>query len=111
MHRSDAVAQSLHCAGQSSYAHFFDAAPDPNLHYIRDPFYFQWLQKANIPAPRAAAYLAGFNLEGRRGGAVLLEAIEPSVTLDEFLNDRELRAEAVAEHRKLANQVIEMKTL
>jgi tRNA A-37 threonylcarbamoyl transferase component Bud32 len=68
----------------------------------------QWLQKAGIRAPRAVAYLVGFKLEGEAGDAVILEAIEPSVPLDELLNDRELHAAAVPEHRALADEVISL---
>ena len=74
----------------------------------REFFRLQWLQKAAIPAPRAVAYLAGFRLQGRAGDAVILEAIEPSVPLDEYLNQRELEGKPVAEHRQLADALIEL---
>jgi tRNA A-37 threonylcarbamoyl transferase component Bud32 len=69
----------------------------------------QWLQKAKIPSPRAVAYLAGYNLSGRKGDAVILQAIEPSVPLDQLLNDQALAGEYPSrERRKLADQVIDL---
>jgi tRNA A-37 threonylcarbamoyl transferase component Bud32 len=65
----------------------------------------QWLQKADIPAPRAVAALYGFSLDGQSGDAVVLHAIEPSVPLDAYLNDLELRGEPVEHHRQLAADV------
>jgi len=65
----------------------------------------QWLQKAAIPAPRAVSALMGFPLKGQIGDAVILEAIEPSVPLDQILIDAELRGEPVPDHLHLANQV------
>ena len=72
----------------------------------------QWLQKAGINAPRAVAYLMGFKMNvpgGDRtidGDAVILEAIEPSVPLEQFLSEREVDGRPVPEHRNLANQII-----
>ena len=51
----------------------------------------QWLQKADIPAPRVVAALYGFHLSGRTGDAVILHAVEPSVQLDHYLNAYELQ--------------------
>ena len=65
----------------------------------------QRLQKAAIPAPRAVAFLAGLRIAERIGDAVILEALEPSVQLDLYLNDHELRAAAVPDRRRLAEQV------
>lgn len=75
---------------------------------IREFHRLQWLQKAGIPAPRAVAFLMGFKLEGADGDAVIFEAIEPSVPLDEYLNDRELSGVPVAGHRNLADQVVDL---
>jgi tRNA A-37 threonylcarbamoyl transferase component Bud32 len=66
----------------------------------------QWLQKANIPAPRAVAVMMGFKIEDRVGDAVILEGIEPSVQLDQILIEAELRGQAVPNHLELAEQVI-----
>jgi len=74
----------------------------------REFFRLQWLQKAGIPAPRAVALLNGFTLNEQRGDAVILEAIEPSVPLDALLTEAELEGRAVAGHRSLAAQVIEI---
>ncbi len=65
----------------------------------------QWLQKASIPAPRAVAALLGFRLKDQVGDAVILEAIEPSVQLDQVLNDLELRGDPIPDHLKLAAEV------
>jgi tRNA A-37 threonylcarbamoyl transferase component Bud32 len=65
----------------------------------------QRLQKASIPAPRAVAYLAGLRVADRLGDAVILEALEPSVQVDLYLNDLDLRGEPVPDHLKLAEQV------
>lgn len=67
----------------------------------------QWLQKAKIPSPRAVAYLAGYTLSGRKGDAVILQAIEPSIPLDQLLNDQALAGEYPAQQRRqLADQLI-----
>ncbi|MDB5300317.1 MAG: putative kinase [Phycisphaerales bacterium] len=65
----------------------------------------QWLQKAQIPAPRAVAAMMGFNLNGTVGDAVVLEAIEPSVQLDEYFSRYELRGERAPDHLKIAGQI------
>lgn len=68
----------------------------------------QRLQRAEVPAPRAVAYLGGFRVGDRSGDAVILNAIEPSVQLDDFLNGHELRAERVPNHLELSRQVREL---
>ena len=69
----------------------------------------QWLQKAKVPAPRAVAQLVGFVLDGRKGDAVLLQAIEPSVPLDQLLNDQALPGEHPPhDRRRIADQLIEL---
>ncbi|MDB5332527.1 MAG: hypothetical protein JWP03_3678, partial [Phycisphaerales bacterium] len=65
----------------------------------------QWLQKAQIPAPRAVAAMMGFALNGRVGDAVVLEAIEPAVQLDEYFSRYELRGESAPDHLKIAGQI------
>lgn len=66
------------------------------------------LQKARIPAPRAVAVLKGFKLNQRQGDAVILEAIEPSIQLDRYLNDCDLAGGQVPDRRKLVDQLIEL---
>lgn len=69
----------------------------------------QWLQKAKVPSPRAVAYLGGFTLSGQKGDAVILQAIEPSVPLDQLLNEQALAGEyPSAQRRRLADQVIDL---
>ena len=65
----------------------------------------QWLQKAGIPAPRAVAVMMGFKINDQVGDVVILEAIEPSVQLDQVLIDAELRGEVLPDHLKIAEQV------
>lgn len=65
----------------------------------------QWLQKADIPAPRAVAVILGFRLNHQIGDAVILHAIEPSLPLDQYLNDLQFNAEPVPDHLQLAKQV------
>jgi tRNA A-37 threonylcarbamoyl transferase component Bud32 len=65
----------------------------------------QRLQRARVPSPRAVAYLAGLRVEAEVGDAVILEALEPSVQLDEYLNDLDLKGEPVPEHLALSKQV------
>jgi tRNA A-37 threonylcarbamoyl transferase component Bud32 len=73
---------------------------------IREFFRLQWLQKAGIPAPRAVAVLNGFRLGGKSGDAVVLEGIEPSVGLDEYLNQLQLEGRRAPDHHALARQII-----
>src|ERR1700733_10836037 len=68
----------------------------------------QQLQKANVPAPRAMNVLMGLNISGRLGDAVILEGIEPSVSLDQYLSDLKLKGELASNHRELVRQVIEI---
>jgi tRNA A-37 threonylcarbamoyl transferase component Bud32 len=65
----------------------------------------QLLQKAAIPAPRAVAAMMGFTINGRRGDAVILEAIEPSIQLDHYLSELELKGEPIPDHLALAQQI------
>ncbi|MDB5291657.1 MAG: hypothetical protein JWL69_2898 [Phycisphaerales bacterium] len=65
----------------------------------------QWLQKAQIPAPRAVAAMMGFQLNDKVGDAVVLEAIEPGVQLDEYFSRYELRGERAPDHLKIAGQI------
>lgn len=68
----------------------------------------QRLQSARIPSPRAVAVLMGYKVEGRGGDAVIIQAIEPSVRLDHYLNEMELRGEPVPDRRELARQIREI---
>ncbi len=60
------------------------------------------------PRPRAVAFLAGLKVKDLSGDAVILGAIEPSVQLDQYLNDHELRGEPVPDHLGLAKQLTEI---
>jgi len=68
----------------------------------------QALQRAGIPAPRAAAVLVGFRLQGSSGDAVVMDAIEPAVQLDQYLSEFERRGERAPDHRELSRQVREL---
>ena len=68
----------------------------------------QDLQRAGVPAPRAVAIMLGFRIGERRGDAVIIEAIEPSVQLDVYLRQFEQRGEMAPDHRELARQVREL---
>lgn len=68
----------------------------------------QMLQRAAIPAPRAIAVLVGFRLRDKTGDAVIIEAIEPSVPLDRYLNEFQLRGERAPDHRELSRQLREL---
>ena len=65
----------------------------------------QRLQSAKIPSPRAVAVLMGFKIDGRPGDALIIEAIEPSVQLDHYFTELELRAEPIPHRRELAQQI------
>src|SRR5581483_2698103 len=65
----------------------------------------QQLQRAAVPAPRAVAMLSGFKINNRSGDAVILEGIEPSVQLDQYLNELKLNATPVPDHGSLSRQV------
>jgi tRNA A-37 threonylcarbamoyl transferase component Bud32 len=75
---------------------------------MREFLRLQWLQKAAVPSPRAVAMLSGFRIDGRLGDAVIMEAIEPGVPLDRYLNDALLEGRVVTEHRELSRQVCEL---
>ena len=68
----------------------------------------QMLQTAEIPAPRVRTVLVGFQISGQIGDAVVSEAIEPSVQLDQYLSDLKLRGEPIAEHRRLVTQLLDI---
>ena len=79
---------------------------------MREFVRLQWLQKANIPAPRAIAVLMGFRIqamdksaEPQIGDAVILQAIEPSVTLDQYFNQYHLKGEVPPDYRTIANKL------
>ncbi len=68
----------------------------------------QWLQKASVPAPRASAVLMGLQLGGVKGDAVVMQAIEPAVSLDEWLNAHQLAAEELPDRHALRCQVLRL---
>jgi tRNA A-37 threonylcarbamoyl transferase component Bud32 len=74
---------------------------------MREFVRLQWLQKAEVPAPRAVAVLSGFKIGEVTGDVVISEAIEPAETLDRYFNNLELRGERAPDHRALSQQVRE----
>jgi tRNA A-37 threonylcarbamoyl transferase component Bud32 len=68
----------------------------------------QMLQRAGIPAPRSVAVLPGFRLRESIGDAVIIQAIEPSIQLDQYLNQFQLRGERAPDHGELSKQVREI---
>ena len=68
----------------------------------------QLLQKAKIPAPKPVAALMGFRIDDRVGDAVVIEAIEPSETLENYLRRHQLAGLEVPNHPQLAKQVREL---
>ena len=109
--------------GSPYYLKFYPREGVPiRFHHLRDWFRrklrgspavleftrLQMLQRANVPAPRAVAVLVGFRLSGQLGDAVIMEAIEPSVALDEYFSALSLRGERAANHRDIARQIREL---
>lgn len=72
---------------------------------IREFQRLQWLQKGNIPAPRAVAVLMGLRIGGRKGDAVVLEAIEPSINLADHAQACKLQGKPIDGHRQIADQI------
>jgi tRNA A-37 threonylcarbamoyl transferase component Bud32 len=68
----------------------------------------QWLQKAHVAAPHVRAVLVGFRIDEKIGDAVVIDAIEPGVQLDQHLLDLELRGAQPESYRALVDQVIEI---
>jgi tRNA A-37 threonylcarbamoyl transferase component Bud32 len=75
---------------------------------MREFLRLQWLQRAGVPAPRAVAVLMGFRINDVLGDAVVLDAIEPAVTLDRYLNERHLAGERAPDHYELSTKVREL---
>jgi tRNA A-37 threonylcarbamoyl transferase component Bud32 len=72
---------------------------------LREFHRLQWLQKAKIPSARPTAVLFGLRFEDQVGDAVITEAIEPSMRLDEYLNELALRGERAPDHYQLSEQM------
>jgi tRNA A-37 threonylcarbamoyl transferase component Bud32 len=68
----------------------------------------QLLQKAGIPSPRAVSHLSGYTMNDIKGDAVILEAIEPAVALDQYLNDHLMRCERVPNRYQLGQKVLKL---
>ncbi|HWB54773.1 MAG TPA: lipopolysaccharide kinase InaA family protein, partial [Tepidisphaeraceae bacterium] len=68
----------------------------------------QLLQKAGVPAPRAVSAFSGFRINNMLGDAVLMNAIEPGVSLDRHFNELELAARNDPSRREIARQIVEI---
>jgi len=75
---------------------------------LREFYRLQWLQKAGVSGPRAAAALMGFAISGRRGDCVIIEGLEPAVRLDDLLREHGLSGEEVPGHVELVEQAVEI---
>lgn len=75
---------------------------------MREMLRLQWLQKAQVPSPRAHSVLMGLTIDGQKGDAVVLEAIEPSVSLQDLAQESHLSGQPIPNHRDLVRQVIEL---
>ena len=72
---------------------------------MREFLRLQQLQKASVPAPRPCNVLVGYTLNGQLGDAVVIEGIEPSVQLDQYLSDCKLRGEPIPNHLEIAERL------
>lgn len=91
-----------HCAGRCRRLRRW-LGHSPALREFRN---LQALQKAAIPAPHALAAMMGFRLGDAKGDAVLLDGIEPSISLDAYLNQHELDAKPIPARRQLTEKII-----
>jgi tRNA A-37 threonylcarbamoyl transferase component Bud32 len=72
---------------------------------LREFVRLQWLQKAGVPAPKGIAMLAGFAIGGKRGDAVVMEAVEPAIAVDRLLNETELNDGDRADHFRISQSI------
>jgi tRNA A-37 threonylcarbamoyl transferase component Bud32 len=75
---------------------------------LREFSSLQQLQKLGLPAPRAVNAMVGYRLNGQIGDAVVMQGIEPSVALDQYLNDLELRGQPIPDRAALVRQVAQI---
>ena len=68
----------------------------------------QWLQKAQIPSCRAHSVLMGLAINGQRGDAMIIEAVEPAQSIHEIALQHHLAGKPVPNHRSLVIQVIDI---
>lgn len=66
-------------------------------------FHFQALQKAGVPSPRAVAHLSGFRIGPLLGDALIVEALENVVPLDEHVRSGNLTGK---QRRDLLDQLV-----
>jgi tRNA A-37 threonylcarbamoyl transferase component Bud32 len=68
----------------------------------------QALQRAGVSAPRAVAQLVGFRLGGEIGDAVILQAIEPAVALDQYFTEFAMSGQEVPDRYRLVQAVLRL---
>ncbi len=74
----------------------------------REFFRLQALQRAGVFAPWAVAQLVGFRLSGDIGDAVILEAIEPAIALDQYITEFNMRGEEIPNRYQLVQSVLHL---
>lgn len=76
---------------------------------LREFTRLQWLQKARIPAPRALGVLMGFTVNNQIGDALVLQALEPSQTLLQYLQQAQASAASPSPpRRQVLDQLIDL---
>lgn len=98
-------------AGKAYYLKFYPRTKNVARFLRGSPAYreftrLQWVERAEIKAPHPVAVLMGFRLGPQTGDAVILDAIEPSVPLDSYLNKLQLDGQRPADHRQLMLKMI-----
>ena len=94
--------------GQAHELWFHPPAGKGSARAAAAEFYgLQSMQKAGVPCRRAIALLKGFTLNGVKGDALIVEALEGAVPLDQHLIRHEVAGEPVHGRRELVLQVID----
>lgn len=68
-------------------------------------FHLQAMQKADVASPRAVAHLSGFRIDGVLGDALIVEAIDSSVPLEDLLRQKHLTG---VERRRILDQIVKI---
>ncbi|HMB95923.1 MAG TPA: lipopolysaccharide kinase InaA family protein [Tepidisphaeraceae bacterium] len=75
---------------------------------LREFLRLQQLQREKIPSPRAVAQLAGFNIKAQVGDALIVEAIDGAINLEDFLDHAWCSGDTLPNRREIALQVVEI---
>jgi tRNA A-37 threonylcarbamoyl transferase component Bud32 len=68
----------------------------------------QAVQRAQVPAPRAVAQLVGFRLNCETGDAVIIEAIEPAISLDRYVTEFSMNGQDIPDRHRLGQKVLDL---